>query len=84
MFSLTFLTFGPIIGAALVCLLKDDETIRRAALIISLVVLFPGIAMVLDYNDSFARAQASLTTEQAASGVFVYEEKVPWIQAFNS
>ncbi|MBE7487369.1 MAG: NADH-quinone oxidoreductase subunit M [Candidatus Omnitrophica bacterium] len=83
MFSLTFLTFGPIIGAALVCLLKDDETIRRAALIISLVVLFPGIAMVLDYNDSFARAQASLTAEQAASGVFVYEEKIPWIEAFN-
>ncbi|MBW7937498.1 MAG: Fe-S-binding domain-containing protein, partial [Candidatus Omnitrophica bacterium] len=39
--------------------------------------------MVLDYNDSFARAQASLTAEQAASGVFVYEEKIPWIEAFN-
>ena len=85
MFSLTFLTFFPIIGAALLCFLRDDETIRRVALVITLVTFVPGLAMMFDFNESYSEAQVAAAAMPQAAGkmVFAYVENKPWIGSFN-
>jgi NADH-quinone oxidoreductase subunit M len=79
---LTFLTFFPILGAVVVCLFKDDETIRRVSLVITLIALLPGVVMVANFNGAY---QAAITASpQAPAGmVYAFEEQVPWIPAFN-
>ncbi len=86
MFSLTFLTFFPIVGAAALCFLRDDETIRRAALMITVITFLPGLSMMLDFNDSYQEVRAAAVAaspDGATKMIFAYEEKTPWIHSFN-
>jgi NADH-quinone oxidoreductase subunit M len=85
---LTFVTIVPILAGLVIALVPlPKETVKWATLIVTLVVLVPGIGLMWGFSGAYEEAQAALATAaeagNAAKFAFAFEEKVPWISTFN-